>query len=120
MQNQPNKSLKELLAPKDEMDECLNAWEDAVADWKEAADRFAELDTTFKAWEAARKAAYMAAKVSAVQSEAKVRSEQGWSDRYLESQKANIAAETAKRIVRLAEARWQSEQTRQVSLRALK
>ena len=105
---------------RDEMEDCLYAWYDAMMHWRESAIKAAELETRFKAWQAARKTAYIAAKYSAVQSDAKVQSEDEWSERYLESQKANIAAETQKRIMGIAEAKWKTEQTRQVSLRAVK
>ena len=74
----------------------------------------------FKAWESANKAAYIGTKMSAVLAEAKVRSHPDWALRYLESQKLGIAAETKKRILRLAEAKWESERSRQVSLRGVR
>ena len=80
----------------------------------------AEEEGMFKAWESATKAAIMATKVSAVMAEAQVRANPHWRERYLKYQKLSIVAETKKRILRLAEAKWESERSRQVSLRSLR
>lgn len=105
---------------KDELDECLSNWESAIHGWQKAQEEAAYAEANFKAWESATKAAYMATKMSAVMAEAKVRANPDWADRYLDSQKKAIAAETKKRILRLAEAKWESERSRQVSLRSLR
>ena len=105
---------------KDELDQCLQTWERAIDDWQKAQSQFAHTETMFKAWEAATKSAIMATKVSAVLAEAQVRAKEEWAKRYLAVQKDSIAAETKKRILRLAEAKWESERSRQVSLRSLR
>jgi len=104
-----------------ELDSCLNEWEDAITHWASAADSAAQKETMLKAYESAKKVALVqGSKMSATMAEATVRSEKEWSDLYLECQKRNIKAERAKRILRLAEAKWETERSRQVSLRQLK
>ena len=105
---------------RDELDLCLHAWEKAIDEWQEAQMEAAEEEGMFKAWESATKAAIMATKVSAVMAEAQVRANPHWRERYLKYQKLSIVAETKKRILRLAEAKWESERSRQVSLRNLR
>ena len=105
---------------RDELDLCLHAWEKAIDEWQEAQMEAAEEEGMFKAWESATKAAIMATKVSAVMGEAQVRANPHWRERYLRYQKLSIVAETKKRILRLAEAKWESERSRQVSLRNLR
>ena len=105
---------------RDEFDLCLHAWEKAIDEWQEAQMEAAEEEGMFKAWESATKAAIMATKVSAVMAEAQVRANPHWRERYLKYQKLSIVAETKKRILRLAEAKWESERSRQVSLRSLR
>ncbi len=105
---------------RDELDLCLHAWEKAIDEWQEAQMEAAEEEGMFKAWESATKAAIMATKVSAVMAEAQVRANPHWRERYLKYQKLSIVAETKKRILRLAEAKWESERSRQVSLRSLR
>jgi hypothetical protein len=117
---QKSNDIHASLRPRDELDECLENWEKAIDDWRVAQFKCAHSETMFKAWEAATKSAIMAHKVSAVLAEAKIRSMDEWSDRYLESTKLNIDAETKKRILRLSEAKWESERSRQVSLRSLR
>ena len=105
---------------RDELEECLSRWEIAIHGWQDAQIEYYEKESMFKAWESATKAAYIGTKMSAVLAEAKVKAHPDWAVRYLEVQKLGIAAETKKRILRLAEAGWETERSRQVSLRALK
>ncbi|MAK71085.1 MAG: hypothetical protein CMF19_03420 [Idiomarinaceae bacterium] len=105
---------------KDELDQCIYNWEKAIEEWQTAQMEAAEAEGMFKAWESATKAAIMATKVSAVMAEAQVRANPDWGERFIETQKLSIAAETKKRILRLAEAKWESERSRQVSLRNLR
>lgn len=105
---------------RDELEDCLARWEDAIEEWQKVQQEAAEEETMLKAWEAATKSAYMANKMSAVMAEAKVRSHPDWAGRYLRTQKLGITAEAKKRILRLAEAKWESERSRQVSLRTLR
>ena len=52
--------------------------------------------------------------------EAAVRSQVEWKDRYINVQTASIVAEKAKRMLRLAEAKWETERSKEVSLRKVK
>ena len=105
---------------KDVLDEHLDQWEEAIDNWAEGQTQYAEVESMFKAWEAASKTALMQTKMSAAMADSQVKSHPDWGNRYLQVQKASINAETKKRILRLTEARWESERSRQVTLRQLK
>ena len=111
--------MSEVSVPyhRDELDECINNWERAIEEWQKASLLYAEKESFLKAWESATKTAMMGAKMSAVMADAKVKAHPDWQPRYLEVQKMGITAETKKRILRLAEAKWETERFRQVSLR---
>lgn len=111
--------MSEVQIPRqvDELEKCLYQWEESIHDWQTVQEEYHEKETMLKAWEAATKAAIMATKVSAVMAESQVRAMADWAPRYLEVQKLNTRAETKKRIMRLAEARWETERSRQVTLR---
>ena len=107
--------------PKTSLDRCIDEWESAIEQWETKALQAAESEGFFKSYEAASKKAICdGQKISAVMAEAAVRSQIEWKDRYINVQKCNIEAETAKRILRLAEAKWETERSKEVSLRNLK
>ena len=107
--------------PKNALDVCIEEWEKAINDWEIKALKAAEVDGFFKSFEAASKKAICdGQKISAVMAEAAVRSQIEWKDRYIAVQQSNIEAEKAKRILRLAEAKWETERSKEVSLRNLK
>ena len=103
----------------DPLDKCIEVWEDAIANYEAAQIRYIEVESSFKAWEAAIKMAHMRNKVSGVMAEGLVRTHNDWEGRYLEAQTLSVRAETAKRILRISEAKWETERSRQVSLRKL-
>tara|TARA_E500000178_G_scaffold347277_1_gene400288 strand:- start:4692 stop:5039 length:348 start_codon:yes stop_codon:yes gene_type:complete len=106
---------------KNSLDVCIEGWEKAINDWEIKALHAAEVDGFFKSFEAASKKAICdGQKISAVMAEAAVRSQKEWKDRYISVQQTNIEAEKAKRILRLAEAKWETERSKEVSLRNLK
>tara|TARA_R110000744_G_scaffold21783_1_gene56143 strand:+ start:835 stop:1167 length:333 start_codon:yes stop_codon:yes gene_type:complete len=105
---------------RDALDEHLEKWEEAIDNWSAAQTIYAEMESMFKAWEAASKTALMQTKMSAAMADSQVKAHPDWGNRYLSVQKGSIAAETKKRILRLAEARWESERSRQVTMRQLK
>ena len=110
-----------LKHPKNSLDVCIEEWEQAIHDWETKAIEAAESDGFFKSFEAASKKAICdGQKISAVMAEATVRSQKEWKDRYIEVQTKNIEAEKAKRILRLSEAKWETERSKEVSLRNLK
>ncbi|OUV76666.1 MAG: hypothetical protein CBC83_00165 [Flavobacteriales bacterium TMED123] len=103
------------------MDQCLQNWEKAIDDWSSAAELAAQKETMLKAYEAAKKVALVqGSKMSATMADSTVRATADWEVKYLECQRANIAGERAKRILRLSEAKWETERSKQVSLRQLK
>lgn len=103
------------------MDSCLIEWEKAIDEWSSAAEVAAQKETMLKAFEAAKKVALVQGnKMSATMADASVRATADWEIRYLECQKANISGERAKRILRLAEAKWETERSKQVTMRQLK
>ena len=110
-----------LKHPKNSLDVCIEEWEQAIHDWETKAIEAAESDGFFKSFEAASKKAICdGQKISAVMAEAAVRSQKEWKDRYIAVQTKNIEAEKAKRILRLSEAKWETERSKEVSLRNLK
>ena len=107
--------------PKNSLDVCIEDWEQAIHIWESKALEAAEVDGMFKAFEAASKKAICdGQKISAVMAEAAVRSQVEWKDRYIKVQTANIESEKAKRMLRLAEAKWETERSKEVSLRKVK
>ncbi len=106
---------------KNSLDICIEEWERAINEWEIKALEAAESDGFFKSFEAASKKAICdGQKISAVMAEAAVRSQIEWKERYITVQRANIEAEKAKRILRLAEAKWETERSKEVSLRKVK
>ena len=103
------------------LDRCIQEWEEAIQLWEDKAIDAAEYDGLFKAFEAASKKAICDGQmISAVMAEAAVRSQVEWKDRYINVQTASIVAEKAKRMLRLAEAKWETERSKEVSLRKVK
>ena len=103
----------------DPLDRCIEAWELAIANYEIAQLSYVEVESSFKAWEAAIKMAHMRNKASGVMAEGLVKTHNDWEQRYLEAQTLGIKAETSKRILRISEAKWETERSRQVSLRKL-
>jgi len=114
--------MSEIEIPRhiDELDRCIDNWETAIFEWQKSQTAYAEKESLLKSWESAMKAAMIGAKMSGVMAEARVKAHEDWQPRYLEVQNLGIASETKKRILRLAEAKWETERSRQVSLRNLK
>ena len=104
----------------DPLDRCIESWEVAIANYEIAQIAYVEVESSFKAWEAAIKMAHMRNKASGVMAEGLVRTHNDWEARYLEAQTLSVRSETAKRILRISEAKWETERSRQVSLRNLK
>ena len=104
----------------DPLDRCIESWEVAIANYEIAQIAYVKVESSFKAWEAAIKLAHMRNKASGVMAEGLVRTHNDWEARYLEAQTLSVRSETAKRILRISEAKWETERSRQVSLRNLK
>lgn len=102
----------------DPMDLALSGWEDAIEELEKSQIHSIEEEANFKSWEAARKLVYIQThKMSATMAESQVRSSAEWTNRFLEMNQASIHTEKRKRLARLAEARWETERSRQVTLR---
>tara|TARA_R110000796_G_scaffold28162_1_gene77245 strand:- start:863 stop:1237 length:375 start_codon:yes stop_codon:yes gene_type:complete len=108
------------LSSSDPLDRCIEVWEEAIANYELAQLSYVAVESSFKAWEAAIKMAHMRNKASGVMAEGLVRTHNDWEPRYLESQTLSVKSETAKRILRISEAKWETERSKQVSLRNLK
>ena len=104
----------------DPVDQCLEIWSQAISNYEQASLQLAESEASFKAWEAAIKMAHMRNKASGVMAEGLVKTHQDWEQRYLDVQTLGVKAETAKRILRISEATWETERSKQVTLRNLK
>ena len=53
----------------DPLDRCIEVWEDAIANYEVAQLAYVEVESSFKAWEAAIKMAHMRNKASGVMAE---------------------------------------------------
>jgi len=117
----------------DELGAALSAWDFAISEWKKAEENHAVLDASFKAFEASTKAIMMNShKMSATASETYMRSgdlshigihlkdKDKWESRLLAVSHAKVRAEEKKKQLRLAEARWETQRTREASLRQVR
>jgi hypothetical protein len=124
MSNESGMDWKDYTSTKpsasDPLDRCIEAWEVAIDNYETAQIAYIQIESNFKAWEAAIKMAHMRNKTSGVMAEVMVKTHRDWEPRYLESQTLGVKAETAKRILRISEAKWETERSKQVSLRQLK
>ena len=102
------------------LDRCIDAWQRSIEDYETAQLLLVAVESSFKAWEAAIKMAHMRNKASGVMAEGLTRTHTDWEPRYLESMTLGVKAETAKRIMRISEAKWETERSKQVSMRNVK
>ena len=110
---------------------ALNEWEEAKDEWVAAALHAAKEEAGLKAWEASqKKVLIMGEKKSAVLAESILRSEPPyrgnikefigmteWEYRFITTQRASIDAEDKKRSMVIAQSRWETERTREATLR---
>ena len=125
-------TYREVQIPRnrDSLGAALSGWEERISEWKDAEDAHAEAEATFKAYEASMKAFLMRSqKMSATAAETYMRENKDfqvpgqrgdWEERFLMVSKAKIEAEEKKRRLRLAEARWETERSREASLRQVR
>ena len=105
----------------DELEECLNEWDKAIDEWQIQAEEYAEVESTFKSWESAQKRAIMmASKASAVAAAAEIRGGGHWQVQYAETQKLGNAAEALRKKIRVCEARFEAQRSREASLRQVR
>tara|TARA_Y100000114_G_scaffold9962_1_gene7844 strand:- start:1619 stop:2011 length:393 start_codon:yes stop_codon:yes gene_type:complete len=109
--------IKEMQSPRDDLDSALYKWATAIQNEQSAGLEAAEAEANFKGWEAASQDAMINGGASVSRALVSTRSTTEWAERYLAFQKASVAKETKKRIVEFSRARWETERTRQVSLR---
>lgn len=110
---------------------ALTEWEKAKDEWASVALEAAKKEASLKAWEAShKKALIMGEKKSAVLAESILRSEPmykgadeefkgltEWEYRFITTQRASIEAEDKKRSMVIAQSRWETERTREATLR---
>jgi len=110
---------------------ALTEWEKAKDEWVAVALEAAKKEASLKAWEASqKKVLIMGEKKSAVLAESILRSEPmykganeefkgltEWEYRFITTQKASIEAEDKKRSMVIAQSRWETERTREATLR---
>ena len=115
----------------DPLGAALNEWEKTKDAWVTAALEAAKKEASLKAWEASqKKALIMGEKKSAVLAESILRSEPmyagadqefkgmtEWEYRFITTQRASIDAEDKKRSMVIAQSRWETERTREATLR---
>ena len=105
----------------DLMDQALFDWEIKITELERAQLDYLETESRMKAWEASTRLSFIEIhKMSATMAESKTRASQSWLDKILEVSKKAVAFEKAKRLSRVAEARWETERSKQVSLRNVK
>ena len=106
--------------PIDEMDEALDKWEKAIDELAHAHELYLQSESIFKSWEASTKKVYMDYGKSAAASETEVKSQDYWLEKMQEINTMSIDSEKKKRLCRLAEARWETARSKQVTLRNIK
>lgn len=104
----------------DELEAALEQWADAVEEWKQDADLAARLDAQFKAWSASKKRALMGGGASAVKAEIELMAQEEWLEMFLEVNQQNIVVEQWKKKLRIAEAAFEAERSRQATLRQVR
>ena len=105
----------------DIMDQALNDWEIKIAELEIAQLDYLQTESMVKSWEASHRLAFIEIeKMSATMAESKTRGSQSWLEKTLDVNKKAVAFEKAKRLARVAEARWETERSKQVSLRNVK
>lgn len=112
--------MTELRIPqqRDEMDEALYAWESAIEDLQKVQLEQIDAESMFKSWEAATKVVYIQThKMSATLADSKVKGHQLWLEKSLKLNRLSVKLENKKRLCRLAEARWETARSKQVTLR---
>jgi len=106
--------------PSDDLETSLEDWASAVESWSFAALDAAQLEADFKSWEGAQKHARMLDGSSAARAEIEIKAMSDWKDRYLDVVNAGIKTEKWKKALRLAEASFEAERSRQSTLRQVR
>lgn len=104
----------------DDLESALEDWASAVESWSFAALDSAELEADFKSWESAQKHARMLEGSSAAKAEIEIKALSDWKDKYLGVVNAGIKTEKWKKALRLAEASFEAERSRQSTLRQVR
>lgn len=101
----------------DAYDKILQKLGERMEEWDEASREAINADASFKQFEAASKKAYMDAGESAVRAEAEIRSTEAWRDQYANLKLLEHKANKLKKQMDLGEMYWETERSRQASLR---
>ena len=109
-----------MIADDDELESALEQWADAVEGWKEDADKAARLDAHFKAWCAATKKVALLTGSSAAKAEIELMADPEWHEKFLIVNAQNIVVENWKKKLRIAEAAFEAERSRQATLRQVR
>lgn len=104
----------------DELEEVLEQWADVVEKWKADAQKAAELDAHFKAWCATSKKLAMLGGSSAAKAEIELVADPEWHEKFLCINRQNIVVETWKKKLRIVEAAFEAERSRQATLRQVR
>jgi hypothetical protein len=94
------------------VEEILERIEKRIEQHGKLALEAAEAEASLKAWEASSARAMMDAGQSAASAQASVRALPEWSERYIEAQRAQIAAETCKQRIQQGVRWWESWRSR--------
>ena len=104
----------------DDFEVAIDDWASAVEGWSAAALDAAQIDADFRSWEGSQKHARMLAGSSAAKADVEIKAMDDWKDRYLEAVNAQIRTEKWKKALRLAEAAFEAERSRQSTLRQVR
>jgi hypothetical protein len=104
----------------DDFEVAIDDWASAVEGWSAAALNAAQIDADFRSWEGSQKHARMLAGSSAAKAEVEIKAMPDWKDRYLEAVNSQIRTEKWKKALRLAEASFEAERSRQSTLRQVR
>tara|TARA_R100001510_G_scaffold53073_1_gene54339 strand:- start:1267 stop:1593 length:327 start_codon:yes stop_codon:yes gene_type:complete len=104
----------------DELEEALQQWSDAVDAWRDDASKAARIEAHFKAWCAASKKIAMLAGSSAAKAEIELQADPEWHEKLLKVNEQNIVVENWKKKLRIAEAAFEAERSRQATLRQVR
>lgn len=101
----------------DEYDKILQRLGKRMEEWDEAVKEAIVAEAHFKQYEAATKKAHMDAGETAAKAEAILRASDGWRDQYVEFKTLEHKANVLKKKMDLGEMYWETERSRQASLR---
>jgi len=103
----------------DGYDKILQLLSQRHDEWDAAARRAIVAEANFKQYEASTKKAYMDAGETAAKAEAALRAGDGWKEQFVNYKTLEHEADLLKKKIALGEMYWETERSRQASLRKI-